>query len=417
MYSPPSALPRGILLTNDDGPPGKFAPFLLPFTRALKRRLRQLHSQSATAAAAAASSAPPALFVCVPSDQQSWVGKAITRFAQVTAHTNFPPPTAAAASATSAASAASEPAAAPSVPAAAYCTSEGDDVSLWSSVDGTPSTTANVALHTLAPFPVDLCVSGPNLGRNTGRSFVLSSGTVGAALECAFAGVRSVAVSFAYFDKLHVYSAEQIDCASEVAVDVVLALWAEWGDGVEVYNVNVPLGCARDARVYHTHLLQDHYGAVYAPTSHSLLAHNQPASADRVLDDSVAQELQAGPLPLPSAASLPAPQPSLNGITLQAAPTAPVAVPGVGSEVAELSHSVSYKFNISMREEWSRLAQYEGSDFMVTKSGSVSVSALKGSFIECDWRSARYGRYGAAAPQNGGTDSSGSDASQRKSAL
>ena len=408
----PSALPRGILLTNDDGPPGKYAPFLLPFTRALKRRLAHLHTHSSSAS----TTASPALLVCTPSDQQSWVGKAITRFAQVKAHTNYPPP--------AAIDSTSSPSTPPTILAAAYVTADGEDVGLWATVDGTPSTTANVALHTLAPFPVDLCISGPNLGRNTGRSFVLSSGTVGAALECAFAGVRSVALSFAYFDKLSSYGAEEVGCACEVAVDVVLRLWSEWGSGVEWYNINVPLGCKRDVAVYHTHLLQDHYGAIYAPATTRRLSHTSPpttADSTIVSDDSITKEILTSPLPLPSAPTLP--PASLNGFQPQPAPMSPMAVSGVGSGVAELRYSVEYRFNIDMFREWSRLDGYAGSDYGVVKAGCVSVSALKCSFIECEWQSGSYRRYGVDGGGDGGvvgggsSGSSGADGSQRKSAL
>ena len=350
------------------------------------------------------------------------MGKAITRFAQVKAHTNYPPPTSI--------DATSSPSTAPAVPAAAYVTYDGEDVGLWATVDGTPSTTANVALHTLAPFPVDLCISGPNLGRNTGRSFVLSSGTVGAALECAFAGVKSVALSFAYFDKLTSYGPEVVDCACEVAVDVVLRLWSEWGAGVELYNVNVPLGCKRDVPIYHTHLLQDHYGAIYAPANYRRLSHSHPltttaADSDTVSDDSITKEIQASPLPLPSAPTLPPPSPtlppSLNGFRSQPSLTSPVAVAGVGSGVSELSYGVDYRFNIDMFRDWAALSGYAGSDYGVVKDGCVSVSALKSSFIECEWRSASYGRHGEGGVRDAAAAGSGSgggaEANQCKSAL
>lgn len=283
-------------------------------------------------------------------------------------------------------------------------------------------------------------MSGPNLGRNTGRSFVLSSGTVGAALECSFAGVRSVALSFAYFDRLSSYGVEVVECACEVAVDVVMRLWSEWGEGVELYNVNVPLGCQRDVAVYHTHLLQDHYGAIYAPASHRRLSHSHPSAAttasadsDAVSDDSITREIQSSPLPLPSSPTLPPasptlPVPSLNGHRVQPSPTSPMAVSGAGSGVAELSYGVEYRFNIDMFREWSSVSGYAGSDYAVVKGGSVSVSALKGSMVECEWRSGSYGRYGEVSgvkrdvgvPVVGdGGSSSGSvaDVSQRKSAL
>ena len=56
---------------------------------------------------------------------------------------------------------------------------------------------------------------------------------MGAALECAFAGRRSVALSFAYFEALSGYGSEVVECACEVAVDVVLSLLAS---GVRVWS-------------------------------------------------------------------------------------------------------------------------------------------------------------------------------------
>ena len=51
---------------------------------------------------------------------------------------------------------------------------------------GTPSTCTNIGLHHVAgEDPVDLVISGPNLGRNSSTVFTLGSGTIGGALEAA----------------------------------------------------------------------------------------------------------------------------------------------------------------------------------------------------------------------------------------
>lgn len=47
--------------------------------------------------------------------------------------------------------------------------------------------------------PIDLILSGPNYGRNTTAAFALSSGTIGGAMEGAVCGIRSIALSFAFF--------------------------------------------------------------------------------------------------------------------------------------------------------------------------------------------------------------------------
>ncbi len=62
--------------------------------------------------------------------------------------------------------------------------------------EGTPVDCVKIAVKYLFPeVPFDIVISGPNSGYNLGRN-IIYSGTVGAALEAAFWGVLSVAVSF-----------------------------------------------------------------------------------------------------------------------------------------------------------------------------------------------------------------------------
>jgi len=62
-------------------------------------------------------------------------------------------------------------------------------------IDGTPADCVNLALGHLTKGPVDMVVSGINMGSNAGLPLILASGTVGAALEGALAGTRAVATS------------------------------------------------------------------------------------------------------------------------------------------------------------------------------------------------------------------------------
>jgi 5'/3'-nucleotidase SurE len=67
---------------------------------------------------------------------------------------------------------------------------------VWA-VDGTPSDAVTLALvHVMRDSPPDLVISGANLGHNVGAD-MLASGTVGAALTAARAGVPAIAVSVA----------------------------------------------------------------------------------------------------------------------------------------------------------------------------------------------------------------------------
>lgn len=62
-------------------------------------------------------------------------------------------------------------------------------------VDGTPVDCIYLALKRLLPRPPDLVISGINHGPNLGRQDVAYSGTVAAALQAAFLGLRSMAIS------------------------------------------------------------------------------------------------------------------------------------------------------------------------------------------------------------------------------
>lgn len=124
------------LLTNDDGVD---SPALIPFAQAL--------------------AADHDLRVVVPDRERSWIAKAITRF---------------------------EPVSVQEV--------ERDDLHIWA-CSGYPADAVQLGIHGLFDTPPDLVISGINLGYNHGAGFLMSSGTVGAAVEAWVSGVPSLAFS------------------------------------------------------------------------------------------------------------------------------------------------------------------------------------------------------------------------------
>ena len=118
-------------------------------------------------------------------------------------------------------------------------------------VDASPASCVNVALHHLCP-DADLVISGPNIGHNCGRAAVLSSGTVGAALEGALAGRRAIAISFPFNGGWGNWPSDEVAAAVEAAARVTTELWEFWAEeaasggsaAVQLYNVNVPIGGA-----------------------------------------------------------------------------------------------------------------------------------------------------------------------------
>ena len=61
--------------------------------------------------------------------------------------------------------------------------------------NGSPADCANLGIHKLKPSKPSLLVSGINIGANAGLAYLLSSGTIGAAVEGMLSGIPAVALS------------------------------------------------------------------------------------------------------------------------------------------------------------------------------------------------------------------------------
>lgn len=61
--------------------------------------------------------------------------------------------------------------------------------------NGSPADCANLGIHKLKPGKPSLLVSGINIGANAGLAYLLSSGTIGAAIEGMLSGIPAVAFS------------------------------------------------------------------------------------------------------------------------------------------------------------------------------------------------------------------------------
>ena len=133
-----------ILLTNDDG---IYAPGLA----ALAREMRKLGE----------------IVVVAPATEQSGVGHSITYLTPLIVKEVF------------------------------HRDSSNGEQRLGWAVEGSPADCVKIGVHQFCPRQPDLVVSGINSGLNAGIN-VLYSGTVAAAIEGAFFGITSVAVSLQY---------------------------------------------------------------------------------------------------------------------------------------------------------------------------------------------------------------------------
>jgi 5'-nucleotidase len=164
-----------ILLTNDDG---IYAPGLA----AMERELERLGD----------------VYVVAPATEQSGVGHSITYLSPLVVKELFP----------------------------------GGQRRGWA-VEGSPADCVKIGIFEFCPRLPDLVVSGINSGLNAGIN-VLYSGTVAAAIEGAFFGITSVAVSLEFSDRA------PFDRAAALARQVIEQILANKGSGSQLYNLNIP---------------------------------------------------------------------------------------------------------------------------------------------------------------------------------
>lgn len=100
-------------------------------------------------------------------------------------------------------------------------------------VEGSPADCVKLGVLEYCPQPPDLVVSGINAGLNAGIN-VLYSGTVAAAIEGAFFGLLSVAVSLEFSQH------PQFDAAAHFAVRLIEQLLSRRGGPAHLYNINIP---------------------------------------------------------------------------------------------------------------------------------------------------------------------------------
>ena len=100
-------------------------------------------------------------------------------------------------------------------------------------VEGRPADCVRVGVSEFCRRRPDLVVSGINGGLNAGIN-VLYSGTVAAAIEGAFFGITSVAVSLEFDEHA------QFDKAAQLARTIIEQILEKKGPAPQLYNVNIP---------------------------------------------------------------------------------------------------------------------------------------------------------------------------------
>lgn len=185
----------------------------------------------------------PQFSVCVaaPSEEQSWIGRAISRRKAIKVQqieTLFP-----------------------------------KKVQSWS-ISGTPSDCVNIALGHLLEAPPDIVLSGINLGYNTTETLILSSGTIAGAIEGSLWGHPAIAFSQAIpnqlYPEIHAQNGHTdpefskiVQASANKAAEIARSTLENPPPQGTVLNVNFPESMHAGAPIERTCLEKVHLGSLY----------------------------------------------------------------------------------------------------------------------------------------------------------
>ncbi|MFH1101897.1 MAG: 5'/3'-nucleotidase SurE [Methanobacteriota archaeon] len=138
-------------------------------------------------------------------------------------------------------------------------------------LNATPADCVQIGLYHLAENYPDLVVSGINIGLNIGNARMLSSGTVGAAMEAALVGVKAIASSIqiplAMRKKIDFYHPDGYSCfleAAKITTKIAhIVLEHTFPDTVDLFSVNIPFDATEDSEIAVTVPFQTSYGQLF----------------------------------------------------------------------------------------------------------------------------------------------------------
>lgn len=253
----------GVLLTNDDGVD---SPALVPFARALAAFGR--------------------VTVVAPDRERSWISKAITRVGEIS-----------------------------------LAPVERHGVAM-TACTGYPADAAQLGIHIVCDPRPDVVVSGINIGLNHGTAFMLSSGTVGAAIEGWISGLPAIAFSTGVSSGRHddwrdrVTGPDAGEAWRRLSAACVAVLRDVWDSGLmrgaDVVSVNLPFDATAATPRRVTTLARVRYGGLFDAVGpdryrHAFVDVTRPAA----LDGTDVEAFQDGvvsitPIRMPEAVDVPA---------------------------------------------------------------------------------------------------------------
>jgi len=138
-------------------------------------------------------------------------------------------------------------------------------------INGTPADCVQIGLYNVLDSFPKMVVSGVNQGANVGHARILSSGTIGAAMEASIEGVMALASSLRIpreikktlnlFDKKNYVVFEN---PANITVKLVkILIDKKFDDDVDLFSVNMPYDVSSDAGIEITKPFKEPYGKLF----------------------------------------------------------------------------------------------------------------------------------------------------------
>ena len=136
---------------------------------------------------------------------------------------------------------------------------------------GTPADCAQIGLYDLAKNKPKFVISGINIGENVGHGRILSSGTVGAAMEASIDGVKAISSSLFippdikkktnFFDE---QSYPMFENAAKITVKILKILVNKRLDNkIDLISINIPFNAKIDGEFQITKPFRDPYRKLF----------------------------------------------------------------------------------------------------------------------------------------------------------
>jgi 5'-nucleotidase len=156
---------------------------------------------------------------------------------------------------------------------------------------GTPADCAQIGLYDLVKKPPKLVVSGINIGNNIGHARILSSGTIGAAMEASIDGVRAIATSLhipselkdrknGYFKGMNYQVFEN---AARITLKFIkIMMNGHFGEDVDVVSINSPYHADSNTAFAITKPHREPYGRLFHKTKNNYQHISPPVSFEKI---------------------------------------------------------------------------------------------------------------------------------------